>query len=307
MRTPQAFLSSTLVGLKYVRASVNEFLKVHGWHSVVFEENSISWKPGQKIDQSCIKGVDACEILILVLGQHYGRSEADYSRYHKLISITEAEYLRAVEKNLYIYSFVERVVHEDYRLWQQNGFNKEFRSSTDMRCLELLKCLKADRHQYPVISFEHIEEILAFLTKQWANILAGFFINTTKEVETSLLDQQIEKLELATNKLDRLYNHAISEGNDDEIVSKLTADSDSVKRQSVIQKFKRSSIVKYIERHAELPDIDVLIALVEENKELKVFLKAINLPQNSADYVLDYAGSHATYDEIRQALISEGG
>ena len=45
---PRIFISSTFYDLKYVREDISNFIKTHGFETVMFEDGDIGYTPGQQ-------------------------------------------------------------------------------------------------------------------------------------------------------------------------------------------------------------------------------------------------------------------
>ncbi len=65
---PRIFISSTFYDLKYVREDISNFIKTHGFETVMFEDGDIGYTPGQPLDKSCYEAMKNSDMAILIIG-----------------------------------------------------------------------------------------------------------------------------------------------------------------------------------------------------------------------------------------------
>ena len=120
MSCPRIFVSSTYYDLKHVREIIREFILNLGYEPVLSEFSDIFYRPGDTVQNSCLREISSCDIFVLIVGKRYGSYFPGDS-----LSITHREYIEAQNHSIPIYSFVDLDVLHDYEFYNKNvGSNK---------------------------------------------------------------------------------------------------------------------------------------------------------------------------------------
>ena len=72
MAKPRVFVSSTYYDLKYIRASLAEFIESLGFEAILHERGAIPYLPNIDLDESCRIELQNADIVILIIGGRYG-------------------------------------------------------------------------------------------------------------------------------------------------------------------------------------------------------------------------------------------
>ncbi len=105
-RKPTVFISSTCYDLKQIRDDLKNIIeKDLGLEALLSEYKSFPLDPSLGTVENCLRAVqERADILVLIVGTRYG-AITDSGK-----SVTNLEYLRAKEKGIPIYAFVDRKI-----------------------------------------------------------------------------------------------------------------------------------------------------------------------------------------------------
>jgi len=188
MAKPRVFISSTYNDLKYVREHLGEFISSIGYEPVLFERGDIAFAHNVPLDESCYKAVDEADLFVLLIGRRYGSPSSATKLASKLVggaqeghgekhqsyqSITEAEYQRARENNIPIYTFVEKRVAGEFETYLRNkGRTLDWAHVENDAVFKLLESIRnADPNNF-IWEFDSLTRIPDLLRGQWAGLLA---------------------------------------------------------------------------------------------------------------------------------------
>ena len=103
-RKPTVFISSTCYDLKQIRSDLKNVIENDlGFEVLLSEYSSFPIDPSLGTVDNCLRVVqERADIFILIIGNRYGY-QTDNGK-----SVTNLEYLRAKEKGIPIYAFMER-------------------------------------------------------------------------------------------------------------------------------------------------------------------------------------------------------
>jgi hypothetical protein len=68
MAKPRIFVSSTYYDLRHIRAVLEGFIRQLGYEPVLFEKGAIPFRHDKTLEENCLSEIDACDILILIVG-----------------------------------------------------------------------------------------------------------------------------------------------------------------------------------------------------------------------------------------------
>lgn len=139
------FIASTCYDLRDLRSSLKESLIKMGFEPILSDFYDVLYDPSDHTHKSCIDAVPKSDILLLVIGKHYGgevvNSVMDFiniindSKNDKFlenfkdghISITQAEVITAIKHNIPIFVFIEKSVMTLHHLYEKNKGNEHFK------------------------------------------------------------------------------------------------------------------------------------------------------------------------------------
>lgn len=179
MSCPRIFVSSTYYDLKHVREIIRDFIEDLGYEPVLSEFSDIFYRPGDTVQNSCLREISSCDIFVLIVGQRYGSKFPGDS-----LSITHREYIAAQNLSIPIYSFVDLDVLHDYEFHNKNTSSGtcKYRVVKDLKIFSLIDDIQEASKDNALISFTSIADILQHLKKQWASLFKSFLQGKQLEV-----------------------------------------------------------------------------------------------------------------------------
>ncbi len=115
-RKPTIFVSSTCYDLKQVRADLKHVIEEEvGLEALLSEYESFPLDPSIGTVDNCLRVVsERADIFVLIIGSRYG-FKTDSGK-----SVTNIEYLRAKEKGIPIYAFIDKRIISNLSFWRDN-------------------------------------------------------------------------------------------------------------------------------------------------------------------------------------------
>jgi len=167
--------------LKHVREIIREFIEALGYEPVLSEYSDIFYKPGDTVQNSCLKEISSCDIFVLIVGKRYGSYFPGDS-----LSITHREYIEAQSQSIPIYSFVDLDVLHDFEFYKKNQSSNicNYRVVEDINIFQLIEDIQEASKDNALISFTSIADILQHLKKQWASLFKNFLQEQQLELST---------------------------------------------------------------------------------------------------------------------------
>jgi len=104
MALPRVFISSTYYDLKQVRYNIGDFIKNLGYEPIMHERSGVAYTQNEPLENDCYHELVSCDIVVCVIGNHFGSQSADND-----FSITMNEIQNAIkskkkqEKSIYFY------------------------------------------------------------------------------------------------------------------------------------------------------------------------------------------------------------
>lgn len=222
MAKPRVFVSSTYYDLRYVRASLDEFIRNIVYEAILFEKGDIPFQHDQLLEDSCVGEVNLADIFVLIIGGRYGslstedveqRSSDPENFFQKVRSITRKEYERAREKQIPLYIFIEKDVLSEFKTFQKNRskFDVDYAHVDDIRIFYLIDDIFKERLNNFVRGFDKTEEIIVWLRDQWAGIFAESLRNKSDRRDISGLSFQVAQLSSVVSSLQSYSENFIRE------------------------------------------------------------------------------------------------
>lgn len=289
MAKPRVFVSSTYYDLKHVRRHVESFIKQMGYESILFENGDIPFHHDQPLDESCYAEIDSCHILILIIGGKYGSiasadnvaigSEQINKVYDYYNSITKKEYLKARDKRIPIFIFVEKGVYAEYETFKKNRLNESitYAHVDSKNIFKLLDEIISQRTNNFVRGFENFDDITNWLKEQWAGLFADFLSKKTTDIKLKNLEDQIEELKGISNTL-MVYNEAIVRSSNVKDGSEIIKQEELKLRNKKAIRFKSEPMIEFFTRTEKITlPTNTLFDSFETTKTLEEFLAKINI------------------------------
>lgn len=154
------FISSTCFDLSQIRQDLSAAISRWGHKTLMSESISFPINPSRSNEENCIATVrDEADIFVLIIGSRYGYKLGTGK------SITNTEYLAAVEKGIPIYTFTLKQMMCIYPIWENNPDADFTNIVDDNKIFEFIKDVryKSNRWNYP---FENANDIIFTLQEQ---------------------------------------------------------------------------------------------------------------------------------------------
>ncbi|WP_144502882.1 DUF4062 domain-containing protein [Bacillus pumilus] len=214
MANPKIFISSTCYDLNVVRSQLRGFVSIFGYEPVMSDYADILYDPRSHTHTSCLKEVENCDMLILIIGSRFGGKaiptafeELNFEVLKELssgqavfeekesMSITQLEVLKAIENEIPIFTFIDSSVNHDHLVYEKNK-DKEIINSiifpsidkpeTANYIFEFINFLRLRNENNNITPFSRMEDIESYLRKQWS----GLFQRLLAEQRNKQLDEK---------------------------------------------------------------------------------------------------------------------
>ena len=321
MAKPKVFVSSTYYDLRHNRGVLEAFITQYGYDAILFEKGSIFFRHDQILEQSCLAEVEACDILILVIGGRYGslskmdeerRSENPDKFFEEIRSITRAEYEKARDRGIPIFIFVEDGVLSEYRTFLENRDSTTIKYAhvDDRRIYAMLNDIYVQRTNNFVRGFSTHEDILDWLREQWAGLFADALRGKQSDARISSLESQI--LELA-NVVTSLKSYSeeivrlIDKSNAATTIEKVNKEFETKQK---IDLFRRNRLIQHLSSHV-FPSENLswneaaVMSAFSMSTDFLDFLEKLDVSQRAIARLKAFPVAKEDYKALKAAIIGE--
>ena len=166
MAVPKIFISSTYYDLKQERSDIADFIKSLGYEPIMHERAGVTYTQTETLENDCYNEIQNCDILICIIGNHFGSSSADNNN-----SITMNELKSAMKDRKKIFIFIMKDVYVEnvtYLKNKDNNFQPAF--ADNIKIHEFIAELKSTVKNNPITPFENTSEIIENLKLQFAGM-----------------------------------------------------------------------------------------------------------------------------------------
>ena len=214
------FVSSTFYDLKDLRRSLGNAITEIGHTPLLHERQGIFYDPQKHTHVSCLEEIEnSCDILILVIGARFGgqavaqvfeymniddlKDKSNFKQFfqeNNKYSITQCEFLKAVEKNIPVLAFVEKSILDKKHIYdqaKQEGKIKPediplFDSEKDRKnaayIFDFIKFITHRIENYSIEPFEEVDNILSYLK----SYLSAHYKKLLHKNQRLVVDDEIE-------------------------------------------------------------------------------------------------------------------
>lgn len=316
MAKPRIFVSSTYYDLKHIRNSLESFIEQLGFEPVLFESGDIPFHPDSPLDESCYAEVRNCHILVLIIGGRYGTAASEgqpkpdaklqQDVYQRFNSITKREYETARERDIPIYTFVEKNVLAEYQTYKSNRDNTSIQwahvDSTNI--FNLLDDVYAQRKNNPVKEFEKSADITSYLRDQWAGLFSDFLSRRTTDAALRDLSAQVDGLSQISDVLKK-YTESIMRRVEPDDSEKLIREQD--KRLGFLQVLQHPFIKDFVPHLRRRHGVDLkenrVISLVTSSPSYDEFLTKLQLTEEAAKQLSTSDRARSEYNDFRNRYL----
>lgn len=267
---PRIFISSTFYDLKYIREELSNYVRIHDFEPIMFEDGDIGYTPGKKLDDSCYDAMRNADMVILIVGGEYGSpaGEDNKKEFEEYISVTRKEFRTAVENGIPVFCMLDMNVSAEYGVYDinsdeiENGNHRiKFKATKNINVFRFIKEIRGIGN-IPVQEFRNVSEIKDFLGKQWADMFKNYLNSLRCEIENKKIENSVNEMKELIQKmnimLDSVGKNILTKDNPDnyesvinqqDILSFCRIISDSFKmvlgdKHSAYNNEKRKNIIK---------------------------------------------------------------
>lgn len=140
----KVFVASTCYDLDIVRSQLRSFILEMGHEPVMSEYCDILFDPRLHTHESCVKEVQNCDLIILIIGSRFGgeaipkvldsidiENIRNTSKARRIfdgltnLSITQLEMMKAIEVGIPTFTFIDTRVLRDHLVYEKNKDREE--------------------------------------------------------------------------------------------------------------------------------------------------------------------------------------
>lgn len=186
MARPKVFISSTFYDLKVVRADIESTLNQMQYDTIMNEHGRIPYEKEKRLEESCYKEVEQCDIFVSIVGGKYGATSSVDTN----LSISQVEFKAALDLDKQIFVFVDRPVFYEFNTWQRNQSAEiDWVSVDSKKIFEFLKFVYELPKNKPIQPFDLSSDITVFLREQFAGLFQRLLSEQSQGQEYSLVSQ----------------------------------------------------------------------------------------------------------------------
>ncbi|WP_428718755.1 DUF4062 domain-containing protein [Undibacterium curvum] len=224
MANLRVFISSTCYDLSVVRGQLRNFIESIGYEPVMSDYNDVVYDPRAHTHTSCIDEVSSCDVVVVIIGSRFGgkvvpqalasvdidslktaSKSIETLKRQESISITQLEVLKAIEKSIPVFAFVDDRVSQNHLDYEKNK-NKPFIDSFEFSSIEkpetakfIFEFINFLRHRSinnSVTNYAKYQDIEDALRKQWSGLFQRLLSEQrNKQVELRRIDALTEQFE----------------------------------------------------------------------------------------------------------------
>ncbi|MDN3717970.1 DUF4062 domain-containing protein [Vibrio breoganii] len=227
MASPKVFVSSTCYDLGMVREQIRSFLLSLGYEPIMSEYSDVLYDPRQHTHTNCLQEIPNADMVVLLVGSRFGgkaipealklldvdnllKASVDTTVLEDIekLSVTQLEVLKAIDKSIPVFAFVDEKVWHDHLVYEKNKdlvdsikFPSIDKPESAKFIFEFLNFLRSRTEGNSVIPFGKTEDIEIHLRKQWSSLFQRLLqeqrISRTDEKRSGAITEQIEDLRTA--------------------------------------------------------------------------------------------------------------
>jgi hypothetical protein len=214
MAKPRILVSSSCEDLYIIREQLRNLIEEMGYESVLSEEGDVYYSPDLHVHLSCIREVQNCDMVILIVGNRFGSEFV--SSPNK--SVTQAEHDTAYVSTIPIFAFIEHRVLHDYSTYHRlitQAKGKEnnpellltkipFGSQADIKVFKFIDDIKRKVTNNAYFPFRDFADIKEAMKKQWAGMLFDFLRQRRERTENQRIISLLTQIDIASTKVEQI-------------------------------------------------------------------------------------------------------
>ncbi|EJL6785736.1 DUF4062 domain-containing protein [Vibrio sp. D415a] len=212
MATPKIFVSSTCYDLAEERAQLERFIVNYGFQPILSEYSGVYYDIDEHTHTSCINEVAHADMMVLIISGRYGGKLKGGNGE----SITQAEYNKARELGLPIFTFVKNDVSNAQHYYKENLRNKgkEFaegmhhpginKQDDAIPIFNFIESVHRSSTNNGIENYQSFTDIENHLKKQWAGLFYSFLQKRKEQDKVQEMATILDKLAGSSSKLEAL-------------------------------------------------------------------------------------------------------
>jgi hypothetical protein len=214
MAIPKVFVSSTCYDLQEERAQLERFISSYGFHPILSEYSGVYYDVDTHTHESCVNEVSHCDLFVLVISGRYGGKFKNGNGE----SITQAEYNKARELDLPIFTFVKSDVSAAQHYYKENmrDHDNDFarkitypaiqKQSDAVSIFNFIDSVHRMSTNNGIETYQSFTDIECHLRKQWAGMFFSFLQKRKESDRVEDLSSILVKLAGSSSKLEVLVS-----------------------------------------------------------------------------------------------------
>lgn len=226
MAALRVFVSSTCYDLSVIRSQLRQFIERLGHEPVMSDYNDVVYDPVSHTHTSCIDEVAGVDAVVVIIGTRFGgtvvpqalqtvdiESLKTVSKSNELLknkeclSITQLEVLKAIERSVPVFAFVDQRVWHDHATYEKNKgkpiadqieYDSIDKPATAKYVFEFINFLRHRSSNNAITTFSRLQDIEDALRRQWSGLLQHLLL----ERRTRTMDQR--RIEDLTEQFENL-------------------------------------------------------------------------------------------------------
>jgi hypothetical protein len=224
MAALRVFVSSTCYDLSVIRSQLRQFIERLGHEPVMSDYNDVVYDPASHTHTSCIDEVAGVDAVVVIIGTRFGgtvvpqalqtvdiESLKTVSKSHELLktkeclSITQLEVLKAIERSVPVFAFVDQRVWHDHATYEKNKgkaiadqieYDSIDKPATAKYVFEFINFLRHRSSNNAITTFSRLQDIEDALRRQWSGLLQHLLLERrTRTLDRRRIEDLTEQFE----------------------------------------------------------------------------------------------------------------
>lgn len=206
---PRIFISSTFYDLKYIREDLANFVRIHDYEPVLFEDGDIGYTPGENLDTSCYEAMRNSDMVILIIGGEYGSAASGEVKdeFKEYLSYTRNEFRAAIENGIPVFVMIDKKVMAEYGVYDTNyNYIEEekmpisFNATKNINVFRFIREIKGIV-TLPIQEFDKAADIKSFISKQWADMFKTYLSSLRNKNENKKIESSVNEMKNLINRM----------------------------------------------------------------------------------------------------------
>lgn len=224
MASLRVFVSSTCYDLSVIRSQLRQFIERLGHEPVMSDYNDVVYDPASHTHTSCIDEVAGVDAVVVIIGSRFGGTVVPQalqtvdvdalklvSKSHEILktkdklSITQLEVLKAIERSVPVFAFVDQRVMHDHATYEKNKgkpiadqieYDSIDKPATAKYVFEFINFLRHRSSNNAITTFSRLQDIEDALRRQWSGLLQHLLLERrTRVIDRRRIEDLTEQFE----------------------------------------------------------------------------------------------------------------